>query len=65
MPGTDGYQLLQRLRTDPMRAHVPVVVVSSLGGDARTRSITGGAAAFLDKPVAAAELLDTVRRALD
>jgi chemosensory pili system protein ChpA (sensor histidine kinase/response regulator) len=64
MPGTDGYALLALLRRDPDKARLPVVVISSQQGDARTRALDGGARAFLNKPVPPSVLLETVARVI-
>jgi DNA-binding NtrC family response regulator len=44
---------------------LPVIIITAFGGpDAEVQAIRLGAFAFLEKPVAAAELLDVVKRAL-
>jgi DNA-binding NtrC family response regulator len=44
---------------------LPVIIITAFGGpDAEAQAIHLGAFAFLEKPVAAAELIDVVKRAL-
>jgi DNA-binding NtrC family response regulator len=44
---------------------LPVIIITAFGGpDAEAQAIQLGAFAFLEKPVAAAELIDVVKRAL-
>jgi len=44
---------------------LPVIIITAFGGpDAEAQAIRLGAFAFLEKPVAAAELIDVVKRAV-
>ena len=44
---------------------LPVIIITAFGGpDAEAQALQLGAFAFLEKPVAAAELIDVVKRAL-
>jgi len=44
---------------------LPVIIITAFGGtDAKAQAIQLGAFAFLEKPVAAAEFIDVVKRAL-
>ncbi len=56
MPGTDGWQVLARLRADPEIAHIPVIMVSMAGNEALGYAL--GAAHFLPKPVDRTHLAD-------
>jgi len=54
LAGTDGWELLLRLRNITTLAHVPVVIVA---GQAKGNlALTGGAAAVLQKPISRAQL---------
>jgi signal transduction histidine kinase/CheY-like chemotaxis protein len=61
----DGEEVLRRLRTDPATADIPVVVLSA---DATPRQVerleSAGADAYLTKPIAVDEFLDTIDRFL-
>lgn len=62
MPEEDGWRLLQRLRTWPQTAAIPVIICSVLSQPGLALAL--GATAVLQKPIAAADLLTTVREAL-
>jgi FixJ family two-component response regulator len=52
----DGWQFRRAQDTDPRLAAIPVIVVSAVGA-AQNSAVRSGAAGFLQKPVAANELL--------
>lgn len=65
MPGMDGLETLARLRRVPGYEHTPVLALTAEVSDqVRVLCRQSGMAAFLNKPVQAAELLTTVRRCL-
>jgi two-component system chemotaxis sensor kinase CheA len=62
MPGTDGFELMRRLKADPATASLPVVVLPSLASpEDRRRGLDAGADACLLKdglsPEALAQIL--------
>jgi PleD family two-component response regulator/nitrogen-specific signal transduction histidine kinase len=66
MPGMDGYELCQRLKTDAGLQHVPVVFVTRLSEPANeTRALDLGAADFISKPFSKAVLKARVRNLLE
>jgi two-component system cell cycle response regulator len=62
MPGMDGFEVCQRLRTDPLLTEVPVIMVTALDDrDSRLQGIEVGADDFVTKPFDRAELRARVR----
>jgi sigma-B regulation protein RsbU (phosphoserine phosphatase) len=62
MPRMDGFETCRRVRTDPNRRDLPILVQSSLSGsEDRTRAFSVGATDFVTKPINATELLSRVR----
>ncbi|HEX9701455.1 MAG TPA: response regulator, partial [Rhodospirillales bacterium] len=52
MPGMDGYDVCRRIKSNPKTTHIPVVMVTALGGrEERIRGLDAGADDFLTKPV--------------
>jgi two-component system, chemotaxis family, CheB/CheR fusion protein len=65
MPGADGYELIRRVRTLPAEAggRLPALAVSAYATDEhRKKVMRTGFQKYLEKPVAAAELVTTVAR---
>ncbi len=51
MPEMDGYEVLERLKADPARAHIPVIMISAVDqAEEIARCIALGADDFLPKP---------------
>lgn len=66
LPGEDGTQLFEDLRTNPRTRELPVVVVSGVA-DERRKVLNGGAVGVLDwikKPIDTRRLIEAVRRAV-
>jgi class 3 adenylate cyclase len=60
MPGIDGYQVCQRIRSEPSTAFLPVVMITASGDHEKTRAIKAGADDFISKPFHHGELLARV-----
>ncbi|HET7452090.1 MAG TPA: response regulator [Thermoanaerobaculia bacterium] len=56
MPEMDGWQFRRAQEAEPRLASIPVVVVSAVGA-AKNSVVQSGAAAFLQKPVVADDLI--------
>ena len=62
MPGMDGFEVCQRLKSNPATAHIPVVMVTALtDATDRVRGLESGADDFLSKPVNDIALMARVR----
>jgi two-component system cell cycle response regulator len=65
MPRLDGFQALERLRTDPATTHIPLIFVSGRNDDSvKVRSLDLGAVDYLQKPFSERELRARVERTL-
>lgn len=65
LPYASGFEVLRQLRDDPTTRGIPVLVLSTQGGeDDVVRALDTGADDFLIKPFYARELLARVRKAL-
>lgn len=63
IPAGDGFTMLDRMRDLPFLVAVPIVVVSArAAAECRDQAVRLGAAAYLQKPVTADELVSTVAR---
>ncbi len=69
MPRTDGYEVCRALKEDRETRHVPVVIVSALGGEFDVnRGFQAGANEYLTKPIDLDELrerIDTIFRRIE
>lgn len=65
LPGIDGYEVLNRIRSSPQTATLPVIVVSAkTREDDRDLAQKIGANAYVTKPYQLAELYETVKNVL-
>ncbi|HEY9858908.1 MAG TPA: ATP-binding protein, partial [Candidatus Obscuribacterales bacterium] len=61
MPGLDGFELLQALRSDPRTREVPIILLSARAGEeAIVEGLAAGADDYLIKPFSAQELVSRV-----
>jgi two-component system cell cycle response regulator len=62
MPGMDGFEVCERIKSDPRTAHVPVVMITALDQPSdRVRGLGCGADDFLTKPVDDIQLMARVK----
>jgi two-component system, cell cycle response regulator len=65
MPEMDGFQVCKYLKSSPLTAHIPIVLVTALDQPAdRVKGLEAGADDFLTKPVNEVALLARVRSLL-
>jgi len=65
MPGMDGFEVCERLKTNARTAHIPVVMVTALDQPSdRVRGLKVGADDFLTKPVNDLQLISRVKSLL-
>jgi DNA-binding NarL/FixJ family response regulator len=66
MPGLDGFEVLARLKANPARADIPVLLMTSLEeADYKVRGFARGAVDYITKPFAESEVLARVRTHLE
>ena len=65
LPAGDGFSVMERLKANDSLSLIPVIVVSARDRNANMDQVLkAGAKAFLQKPVANAELLAVIRKVL-
>jgi CheY-like chemotaxis protein len=64
LPGQyDGFEVCQRLKSDPATREIPVVIISALDDpDSRKKAAEAGAAAYYTKPFSPIALLKEIER---
>ena len=62
LPGLNGLKVCETLKADPATVHIPILVFSVL--DVRDRALSGGADAFLLKPLEQPKLIEIVKSML-
>ncbi len=63
LPYTDGFELLEKLRSNPAWKNVPVIILTSRTREHdAVRALTLGADDYLTKPFSPAELIARIRR---
>ncbi len=62
MPIMDGLKLVSLVRSDPANKDIPIVVITTEGGqEDRDRAMTLGANSYITKPIQSASLLATAK----
>lgn len=63
MPGTDGYEVCQQIKSSPDWLHLPVILLTgTFEPFDRDRAIAAGCSEIITKPFEARKLVDTVER---
>jgi CheY-like chemotaxis protein len=66
MPGKDGYEVCQEIKSDPAALHIPVVLLSgTFEPFDRDKALAAGCSEIITKPFEARKLVDTVDRLLE
>lgn len=65
MPVMDGLKFVRHIRTTPRHAKVPIIIISTEAAPMdRDRALKLGANAYIQKPIQAPEVLETVHKLL-
>jgi DNA-binding response OmpR family regulator len=65
MPGANGLEILSKIRSDPLRADTPVIILTAKGQDTdRDAALAGGANDFLTKPFSPKKLIARIHEIL-
>lgn len=63
LPGISGFEVCKRLKANPQLAHIPVIFLSALGGEAeKQKAFESGGTAYITKPFRVEEVLNTIQR---
>lgn len=67
MPGLSGFEVLERLQTDPRTREIPVIILTATGAslDNMERGLLGGAVDYLTKPISPPQVVVRVRGAIE
>ena len=66
MPGLDGFELLERIRSDPALKYVPVLLVTARAGEkAAIEGLRAGADDYISKPFSSRELVARVESVIE
>ncbi|WP_157367470.1 response regulator, partial [Vibrio coralliirubri] len=62
MPDIDGYEVCQKLKSQPNTAHIPIIFVTAkIGPEAEVKGLVLGAVDYLTKPITPAIALQRVK----
>lgn len=50
MPVMNGFEMLEKLKKNPLLKNIPVIITSQIGEDSETKALSLGAADFISKP---------------
>jgi DNA-binding response OmpR family regulator len=64
MPGIDGFQVMEALKTNAAEAYLPVLVITAQPGH-KLRALQAGARDFISKPFDLVEVLTRIRNMLE
>jgi len=65
MPGLEGYEVCQQIKSDPATLHIPVILLTgTFEPFDRDRALAAGCSEIITKPFEARKLVDTVERLL-
>lgn len=66
MPGMTGYEVCERLRSNPSTTDIPIIILTARGQDVdRQAALEAGADVYIAKPVTMADLLEQVNELLE
>jgi len=65
MPGMSGFDVLEALKSEPVTAEIPVIMLTALGQEKDTnRAMELGAADYVTKPFGTTKLAETIEQQL-
>jgi CheY-like chemotaxis protein len=65
MPGMNGFEVLQAIKSQPATAAIPVIILTAIGQDKDAARATAlGAADYITKPFSSTKLVETIQRQL-
>lgn len=65
LPDGDGYQLCQRLKSNPQTSHIPIIIFTASNlKDLAKKAVEAGAIDYIIKPFDPKELLEKINKAL-
>lgn len=65
MPGMDGTELTQKLKSDPRYSFIPIILLTAKPTDYKQEAIAAGADAFITKPFRLEHLILRIRKILE